>query len=76
MQCSLSFFCGVSDTVCPEHYSPKESMLRTVLFVTFFWRWSQSEILSDIKPPLDKRRMTPPLTFGHNIDVHNINETN
>ena len=35
----------------PEHYPSKEKMLRIILG-TFFGDWSQSEKLSEIKPPL------------------------
>ena len=36
----------------PEHYPPKEKMLRVVIWQLFFFRdLSQNQKLSDIKPP-------------------------
>ena len=36
---------------CPEHYPPKEKMPRVVIWATFFGDFSQSEKISEIKPP-------------------------
>ena len=36
----------------PEHYPPKEKMVRIVIWYLFFGHFSQSENLSEMKPPL------------------------
>ena len=36
----------------PEHYAPKETMLRVVIWYLFLEIWGQSEELSEIKPLL------------------------
>ena len=37
---------------CPEHYPPKENMLRIVIWHLFFGDGAEVKNISEIKPPL------------------------
>ena len=49
----------------PQHYPPREKLLKAVIWHLFFGDWSKNEKVSDIKPPLLRHDTTKPLSIQY-----------